>query len=137
MIDLASPIADDEVLYRRVVPDWITYEDGRPQPMALAFKDRHEKKLSVVVGSEASLRQILRGRPEDSVISVPVKAVRNEGLRVERDHDPALDGHAVIIPAPTGAKASRLAHLATWVKFRDPRSKCFRLRRRLRRMAKR
>lgn len=126
---MQDPIADDELLYRRIHHTWITWEDGRPRPSSEAFKDRRENRLSVVIARETTVRRLLRGRPEDSVVSFIAKAARDLQLRVERDFDPELPGHALLIPAPKGSKARRLAERALWVKLRDPRSTTFKLRR--------
>ena len=124
-----APIPDDEVLYRRIHCSWITWEDGPARPSSEAFKDRREGKLSVAVACETSVRRLLRGRPEDSVISFIAGDARSLGIRVERDFDPTNPGHAVLIPAPKGANARRLAQVSRWVKFRDPRSRGFKVKR--------
>ena len=124
-----APIPDGEVLYRRIHCSWITWEDGPPRPSSVAFKDRKEGKLSVAIARETSVKNLLRGRPEDSVISFVAGQARSQGLRVERDFDPDNPGHAVLIPAPKSAAARRLAEGSRWVKFRNPRSMQFKARR--------
>lgn len=137
MTEPSESISNDALLYRRIIPSWITWEDGKPRPTSEAFKDRREYKLSVVIASECSPKRLLRGRPEDSVISIRVSAVRDLGLRVERDFDRDLPGHAVIFPAPKSAKARTLAQRADWVQFRDPRSRMFAIKAWIRKAARR
>ena len=124
-----EPISPEEVLYRRIYCEWITREDGRLRPGSEAFKDRKEFKLSVVIARETSVRRLLRGRPEDSVVSIVTKSVTDLGFRVERDPDPNQPGRAVIVPAPKSGKARLLAKEAKWVKLRNPNSASFRIRR--------
>src|SRR5437660_553360 len=108
-MDRKEPISDNEVLLRRIDHTWISFDDPHPRPSSEAFKDRHEGKLSVAIARETTVRRLLRGRPEDSVVSIITKTARELAFRVERDHDPQNPGHAVIIPSPKGAKARRLA----------------------------
>jgi hypothetical protein len=124
-----EPISPEEVLYRRIYCDWITFDDGIPRASSVAFRDRKEHKVSVVVARETSVRRLLRGRPEDSVVSIIAKDVIDLGFRVERDFDPEQPGHAVIIPTPNIGKAKKIAATAKWVKLRNPNSTFFKARR--------
>jgi len=126
------PVNSETILWRRILPEWITWEDGRARPSSHAFKDRGEHKLSVVIASECPLRVLLRNRPEDSVVSFPAELPMSLGFKVTRDYDPQLPGHVIIDPAPNSKKAKQIALRSQWVLFRDPRSKWFRFRRRLR-----
>jgi hypothetical protein len=124
-----EPISPEEVLYRRIYCEWITFDDGIPRASSVAFRDRKEHKLSVVVARETSLRRFLRGRPEDSVVSIVAKDVINLGLKIERDFDPEQPGHAVIVPTPNIGRAKKIAATAKWVKLRNPKSLFFKVRR--------
>jgi len=133
-----QPIDDDAILLRRIIPGWITWEDGSPRPSSQAFKDRNEHKLSLVISAECSTRILLRGRPEDSIVSFQAGFARSLGLQVIRDPDPNLPGHVVIDPAPKSSKtARRLATKSEWVVFRNPQSRWFRIKRRVRQLFQR
>lgn len=128
------PIDGKSILWRRILPEWVTWEDGKARPRSQAFKDRNEYKLSVVIAAECPLRVLLKNRPEDSVVSFPAELPIELGLKVIRDYDPQLPGHVVIDPAPAGKNAKRMAVRSQWVLFRDPHSKWFRIRRWARRL---
>src|SRR5208283_3216284 len=113
--DLTIP--DHEILWRRIIPDWICREaDGTVRPAKVAFIDRLSGEVSVHLASilgDPSLA--LRGRPGDSLVAIPAGLPRSLGLAIVRDPRPNDASHALICPSPSPGKARQLAKQAVWV----------------------
>lgn len=112
-------ILDDELLLRRLRPDWIVPgERGRMRIASAAFK--HEE-LSVLFRS--LLRQqrrsdgdVLRNYPDDSLCSFTAGLARSLGQRVVYDTEPPNDpAHGLVIGKKRQSVANRLAREASWV----------------------
>jgi hypothetical protein len=85
-----------------------------------------------VVAAQCTRRALIKGRPEDSIVAVEAGTFRAEGYEVVYEYDEELPGHAVVIPAPKGGRAERIATKTKWILYRDPTSRSFKLRRRIR-----
>ena len=112
-------IADDEILLRRLQPDWIVPGDsGRMRIASAAFK--HEE-LSILFRSLLSQQRrsdsdALRDHPDNSLCSFTAGLARDLGQGVVYDtqppHDPA---HGLVIGKKRKSVANRLAREASWV----------------------
>lgn len=112
-------IPDTEVLFRRLVSDWIVPSDqGRMRISSAAFLG---DELSVVLASllqkqGRTVDSVLEGYPGRSLCSVTAGLVRANGQGVIADtrppHDPA---HGLVIGKKTKSIRSRLARAALWV----------------------
>src|SRR5438270_769778 len=104
-------IADDEILWRRIVPEWLHQEpDGTVRPAKVAFIDRLSGEVSVHIASIMRDPNLaLDGRPLDSLVAIPASLPRSLGLAIVRDPTPNDPSHALICPSPTPAKARQFA----------------------------
>lgn len=121
-IDDPAIITNDEILWRRIIPNWLCQEsDGTFRPAKVAFIDRLTHEVSVhraaIMGDHGLA---LTGHQEDSLAAVVVGDVRAQGLAVVADPTPDDHSHALICPSPTDGKARKLAKGATWVVLRRP-----------------
>lgn len=98
-------IPGDELLWRRILPEWLHEENGAMRPASLAFVDRLTFELSVHLGSIADLGRVLRDRPQDSVAAFPASAPRELGLAVVRDPEDDDPSHALVCPSPNHKQA--------------------------------
>lgn len=119
-------IKDEEVLWRRIRPEWIQTIDGVTRPTGQAFKDRLSGELSTYIANLADVERILAMYPDDSLVSITAGFVRSFGYAIVHDpilNDPVLPdepSHALICPAPKGSAASQMARQAQWVRLRTP-----------------
>ena len=106
-------INDDEVLWRRILPDWLhTQEDGRVRAKSVAFIDRLSGELSVHIASLTNHAAVLAGRPNDRIVAFKAGLPRSLDFAIVRDPTPDDPSHALICPSPKGAKAKCLAEKA-------------------------
>jgi hypothetical protein len=117
-------IADDEILWRRIIPEWLCREaDGTIRPGKVAFIDRLSGEVSVHIASILGDPNLaLRGRPADSLAAIKAGHPRSLGLAVVRDPKPDDPSHALLCPSPTPGKARQIAKQAVWVVLRNPPS---------------
>lgn len=117
-------IPDDEILWRRIVPEWLHQEpDGTVRPGKVAFIDRLSGEVSVHIASILRDPNLaLDGRPLDSLVAIPASLPRSLGLAIVRDPTPNYPSHALICPSPTPAKARQLAKQSVWIVLRKPSS---------------
>lgn len=110
-------IGDDEVLWRRIIPEWVQHEpDGQVRPSSIAFIDRRSGEVSVHLASILiDPARALAGRPADSLAAVQVRHPRTLGYAIVRDPQPDDPSHALICPCPTKSHARQLARQSTWV----------------------
>lgn len=116
-------IRDEEVLWRRVLPEWTTMKGGTFRPTSQTFKDRRSYELSVHIASLTTIDKVLAAYPGQGIVAITAGDVRSLGsYAIVRDpiiNDPDLPddpSHALICPSPTGSAASSLARLAVWVR---------------------
>lgn len=137
-------ISDDELLYRRIPPQWIDWEtlddEGRPRMMRAAFQDyKTEKAREMGLPGPCmsiGLHSILiahRGEPLDllerwgmhyGIASLPAGAVRANGDQgVMRWPTPEEPWHGVVFTKVgskrTGGMENTLARAASWVYVPD------------------
>jgi hypothetical protein len=115
----APEIPDDEVLLRRLVPDWIVPgEQGRMRISSAAFKHREMSILFLTLlrQQRRQIEDALTGHPGDSLCSITVGLARKLGQEIAYDtgppHDPA---HGLVMGKKTQAIASQFARAAQWV----------------------
>jgi len=115
-------IGNDEILWRRIVPDWLCREtDGTVRPAKVAFIDRLSGEVSVHIASimqDSSLA--LQGRPQDSLVAIRAGLPRSLGLAIVRDPKTEDPSHALICPSPTPGKARQIAKQSTWIVLHEP-----------------
>src|SRR5262249_1278905 len=117
-------IANDEILLRRIRPEWIQHEpDGTIRPGSFAFLDRTPSaELSV---HRAALTQHAPARvpqafPGDTPAAISAVSVRSLGYALVSDPTPDDPSHALVCPSPTRGHARKIAKKAKWVVLRDP-----------------
>lgn len=117
-------IGDDEVLWRRIRPEWVQREaDGTFRPGSFAFMDRTPSaELSIHLASLTDPDRALQGFPQDSLAAIRAGLPRSLGYAVVRDPTPDDPSHALICPSPNKGKARTMAKQATWVVLREPPS---------------
>jgi hypothetical protein len=121
-------IGDDEVLWRRINPDWIQVEvDGTVRPKSMAFVDRRSQELSVHIASiMADPNLALHDRPDDSLAAIRAGHPRSLGYAIVRDPKPDDPSHALICVSTaqgetgkiTQGDARKIAKQAVWVVLR-------------------
>lgn len=105
-------IPDDERLCRRLLPDWVVWDDpAAPRCSSAAFIDRRTGEVSVFRASMTTHEAILRDHPEDSLGEVEARVPRGFGYKVVPDPDPGDPGaaHSVICPKATKSHAKMMA----------------------------
>lgn len=120
--DLSIP--NDEVLWRRIWPDWISWSDSgssTTRPKSVAFQDRLEGKVSVSIARETTASRLLRCYPEHSLAAISASVPRKLGYFIVRRPTKEDPAHAVIFPSPTKANARRIAEQARWTVLRNPK----------------
>ena len=106
-------INDDEVLWRRLLPEWLhTEESGRIRARSFAFIDRRSGELSVHIASLTSQGRVLAGRPNDRIAAFKAALPRSLGFAIVRDPTSDDPSHALICPSPKGGKARSIAEQA-------------------------
>jgi hypothetical protein len=117
-------IGDDEVLWRRIYPEWIQQEsDGTARPKSFSFIDRRSHELSVHIASVmVDPNLALQGRPDDSLAAIRAGHPRSLGYALVSDPKPDDPSHALICPSPNQGDARKIAKQATWVVLRKPHS---------------
>ena len=118
-------LAGEAILWRRIVPSWITYKDGRHRPGSFAFVDRLTFEVSVFVASLTDESALMEPYPADSLVGFPASLPRSLGAIVAATPENSHPGHRVIVYQNAGAmkKASQiLARKAEWVRFKPPTS---------------
>src|SRR5687768_6084577 len=118
-----TSISHDDVLWRRVLPEWTKFEEGATRVTSVAFKDRHTGEVSVHIARLANLEAILAAYPGHAVVAITAGFVRSLGNYIiacnpimNDPRAPDDPSHAVICPSPTKSDARALARHATWVK---------------------
>jgi hypothetical protein len=115
-------IADDEILWRRILPEWLHSEpNGQIRPGSVSFIDRLSGEVSVHIASiMGDPTRALEGRPEDSLAAIRAGHPRSLGYAIIRkptDDDPS---HGLICPSPNQGNARKIAKKATWAILRGP-----------------
>src|SRR6266567_3418472 len=112
-------IANDEVLLRRLQPDWIVPgEHGRMRIASAAFK--HEE-MSIVfrtlLETQGRFAQdALSGHADNSLCLITAGLARDLAQGVVYDVDPPNDpAHGLVVGKKTKAVANRFAREAAWV----------------------
>ena len=118
-----EPVDDNETVMRRVTRREITrHEDeGTIRPSSNAFlQGGPEGDVSVYLSSETTPERITREYPGTYVALVKVKAIRAQGLEVEREPVEEETGHCNITGRKTSAKRRALARSSHWADGFEP-----------------
>ena len=100
-------VADEEYLWRRLLPSWITSESvGTPRISSIAFIDRRSGEVSVHRAQYSTKEAALRNHPEHSLAEIVTKIPRSLGHDVVADPTIEDPSHALIRP-PEGASHGR------------------------------
>jgi hypothetical protein len=115
-----TTIGADEVLWRRILPDWLHVEpNGEVRPISYAFRDHLSGELSVHIASiMQDPNRALIGFPIASLAAIRAGYPRSLGYAIVRDPMPDDLSHALICPAPNQGHARKIAKQATWVVLR-------------------
>ena len=112
-------IADDEVLLRRLQPDWIVPGNhGRMRIASAAFKHEEMSILfySVLQNQGRTVQDALSGHSDNSLCSITAGLARELGQLVVYDVEPPNDpAHGLVVGKKTKAVANRFAREARWV----------------------
>jgi hypothetical protein len=112
-------IANDEVLLRRLQPDWIVPGNhGRMRIASAAFKHEETSILfyTLLQSQGRFVQDVLSGHPDNSLCSITVGLARDLGQGVVYDVGPPNDpAHGLVIGKKTKAVANRFAREAAWV----------------------
>lgn len=116
-------LGGDTILWRRIIPSWITFKEGRYRPGSFAFVDRHTYEVSVFVASLTDLDDLLGPYPDDSMVAIPASLPRSfRGIVAATPENPH-PGHRVLVYPDTRTMkkaAEHLAKMASWVKLVPP-----------------
>jgi hypothetical protein len=113
-------IGDNEVLWRRILPEWIEWEaDGTTRPRSYGFMDRTSSaELSVHIATLTNQDIALQGFPNDSLAAIRAGHPRSLGYAIVRDPTDDDPSHALVCPAPKRGHARVIAMQADWVVLR-------------------
>ena len=119
----SEEIEDSQVVMRRVRKSQTTKDtdDGPPRPTSDAFiQDGPDGETSVYLASETTPERITKEYPDVYVAEVEVRAIRAQGLDIERD--PILEdpGHCNIVGRKTRGRAVAMARSASWAQGYGP-----------------
>ena len=101
---------DEDVLYRRLVPDHL-HNDGSVKSNAYKLNGKPDPSISVDLAKLTTLEEsIARGQREDTLVRVlTVREVKALGLTVRHDPKDENPSHALIEGSQTKAKCKALA----------------------------
>src|SRR5882757_9908348 len=101
-------IADDEILWRRVLPEWIhTEANGNTRPQSISFVDRRSGELSVHRARLTTAERVLNGWPGNRIAAFPASLPRSLGYKLICDATDDDASHALVCPSPEGKNAKR------------------------------
>ena len=124
-----DPDLDDEtVLWRRVLPDWITSDDNAGhRPTSITFMDRHTFEVSVSVARLTDSVSVLKDHPADSLVAIKVGDIRRAGGIVGLTPENPDPAHRVLCYA-NPSQMRKVAKLLTdvnnfnWIILKPPDS---------------
>lgn len=112
-------IGNDEVLLRRLQPDWIVPGDhGRMRIASAAFKHKELSILFYTLLQRQSrpVDDALCGHSDNSICSIKAGLARDLGQSVLYDVEPPNDpAHGLVVGKKTQSIANRFAREAAWV----------------------
>jgi alkylated DNA nucleotide flippase Atl1 len=90
-------LADGTLLWRRIVPAWITTEaNGLSRPQSWSFIDRHTNEVSVFIAELTDEETVLNGHLGDSIVAFTAGIPRSVGgIVAKTPEDPNL-AHRVL-----------------------------------------
>jgi hypothetical protein len=112
-------IGVEEVLLRRLQPDWIVPgNQGRMRIASAAFK--HEELsilfLTMLLVQHRAIDEVLSGHPNNSLCSITAGLARELGQAVVYDAAPPNDpAHGLVAGKKTKSVANRFSREAVWV----------------------
>ncbi len=118
-------LGDETVLWRRIIPSWIAFKDGRYRPASFAFVDRRSFEVSVFVAHLTDQDELMNPYPSDGLVAFPARLPRTFGGIVAATPENPHQGHRVLVfpDTRTMRKAAEvLANSSQWVRFVPPPS---------------
>jgi hypothetical protein len=88
-------ISNEEILYRRISPQWMIYENNQWRPSSAAFKTT---QMSVHLASLISPEMTLASYPEHSLVSITAGNVRELECIIAREKNDPDPSHALVCP---------------------------------------
>jgi hypothetical protein len=119
-------LGDQDVLWRRVLPEWITSDEGTVyRPSSMTFMDRHANEVSVSVANLTDVATMLNGHPNDSLVAFKAGNVRKAGGIVGlTPENPDLAHRVLVYPNPSrmrsAAKLLTDSNVFSWVVLKPP-----------------
>lgn len=110
-------IPSQEILWRRIHPNDLEFEDGIWRASSGAFKTA---EMSVHIASMTSVQTALEGYPGFSLAEFPASLPRKFGLRIVRDPTPGDPSHAFVCPKATAGQAKTFKRESTFVVLNPP-----------------
>lgn len=120
-----TEIPNQEILYRRIPPQWMKRKDSRWEVSTGAFTTR---QMSVHLASRISVEDVLTSYPTNSLISFTVKDIRGLGCILAKETDDSELSHFLVCPEGdlnqriSKAIARNLIKNIIWVKVTPPQS---------------
>jgi hypothetical protein len=87
-----NDLGAERILYRRIRPEWLIFEDGACRPQSVAFIDRHTYEVSVFVGDMSDVGALMKDFPDQSLVGFKAALPRScQGIvaRTPENPDPA------------------------------------------------
>jgi hypothetical protein len=125
-VDDDSSIPDDEVLLRRITPDWADLDDslGTVRPTSQAFQGhRGSGRMSVHIASvlsqlDLAWESVVERMPGYGIVSLTAGEVRAAGLGVRLDPLPEDPSHGVVSgDLKKRSVRKQLREAASWVRM--------------------
>ncbi len=79
-------LGDETVLWRRIIPSWIAFKDGRYRPASFAFVDRRSFEVSVFVAHLTDQDELMNPYPSDGVTGRRYNGTMPQGRHRTRGH---------------------------------------------------
>jgi hypothetical protein len=115
-------IGDDEVLWRRIIPQWVyQMPNGESRPSSAAFLDNYTGEVSVHLAALTDVHRVLAGRPNDRLAAILAGFPRSLGHVIACDPTENDPSHTLICPPPHKSKSQRksdarkIAEQVRWV----------------------
>lgn len=112
-------IVDDDVLFRRIPPVWLTPgEGGRKRISSAAYKDFELSILveALMTAARRPPNDALHDYPDACLVSIMAGFARQHGQKVLKDNAPPHDpAHGLVVGKKTGSVSKAFARASRWV----------------------
>jgi len=116
-------LAGDTVLWRRILPTWITEENGHYRPQSIALVDRLSGEVSVFVAHLTDESTVMRGYPDQSLIAFRAQVALDEGCTICRKTDDPNPAHRLLCHSSQSVMrriGKKVSHDFQWVRLLKP-----------------